>query len=133
MTVPLNMLPSRTPAQLINIARLGLEEAGRTGGAGLRYAAAHLAALRAGAALLAARAEPGRHDPRARVRSVWDLLVEVAPEFGAWAAHFADTSTRRATAEAGIPRMVTDDEADAMLAAATQFVDVVAADVAVAR
>ncbi|MEV4352011.1 chromosome segregation protein SMC, partial [Actinoplanes sp. NPDC049596] len=49
-TVPAHMLPQRTPAQLVTIARQGLDEAARTSPDGLRYAAAHLAALRAAAA-----------------------------------------------------------------------------------
>ncbi|TDC28062.1 chromosome segregation protein SMC, partial [Micromonospora sp. 15K316] len=53
-TVPAHVLPHRTPAQLLAVARLGLTEAGQTRPDGLRYAAAHLAALRAAAALLAA-------------------------------------------------------------------------------
>ena len=52
-TVPAHMLPHRTPAELIAIARLGLAEATQTPADGLRYATAHLAALRAAAAVLA--------------------------------------------------------------------------------
>ncbi|MGK5445498.1 SAV_6107 family HEPN domain-containing protein, partial [Micromonospora sp. URMC 105] len=57
-TVPAHVLPHRTPAQLLAVARIGLSEAAQTRPDGLRYAAAHLAALRAAAALLAARARP---------------------------------------------------------------------------
>ena len=61
--VPAHMLPHRSPAQLLTIARAGLIEAAHTTPDGLRYAAAHLAALRAAAALLAARARPGSSSP----------------------------------------------------------------------
>ncbi|HYN97554.1 MAG TPA: SAV_6107 family HEPN domain-containing protein, partial [Pilimelia sp.] len=57
-TVPAHMLPHRTPAQLLVLARRGLAEAAETRPDGLRYAAAHLAALRAAAAVLATRARP---------------------------------------------------------------------------
>ena len=57
-TVPAHVLPHRTPAELLVIARQGLAEAAQTRPDGLRYAAAHLAALRAAAAMLAARARP---------------------------------------------------------------------------
>ncbi len=52
-TVPAHVLPHRTPTQLLTVARHGLAEAAQTRPDGLRYAAAHLAALRAAAALLA--------------------------------------------------------------------------------
>ncbi len=116
------MLPHRTPAQLLAIARQGLTEAADQPD-GLRYSSAHLAALRAAAAVLGARAKPG---PKARqVRSAWELLAEVAPELADWADHFAGTSQTRAAAEAGIPRVVTAREADDMLRAADTFVGVV--------
>jgi HEPN superfamily protein len=124
-TVPAHMLPHRTPTQLLTIARQGLAEAARTDPDGLRYAAAHLAALRAAAAVLAARARPAAPTRRSRVTSVWALLVLVAPEFGDWASYFALGASKRAAAEAGIPRVVSPREADDLLRAAEQFVAVV--------
>ncbi|WP_433302621.1 SAV_6107 family HEPN domain-containing protein [Actinoplanes sp. CA-030573] len=123
--VPAHMLPHRTPAQLLAIARQGLDEAARTRPDGLRYAAAHLAALRAAAAVLAARARPAAPSRRSKVTSVWSLLVLVAPDFADWAGYFALGATKRAAAEAGIPRVVTPREADDLLRAAEQFVAVV--------
>src|SRR3982751_3618090 len=105
-TVPAHMLPHRTPAQLLTIARQGLAEAAQTRPDGLRYAAAHLAALRAAAAVLAARARPAAPSRRSRVTSAWSLLVLVAPEFTDWASYFALGAAKRAAAEAGIPRVV---------------------------
>jgi len=124
-TVPAHMLPHRTPAQLLTIARQGLAEAAQTRADGPRYATAHLAALRAAAAVLAARARPGAPTRRSRVTSVWSLLVLVAPEFSEWASYFALGAGKRAAAEAGIPRVVTPREADDLLRAAEQFVAVV--------
>jgi hypothetical protein len=124
-TVPAHMLPHRTPAQLLAIARQGLAEAALTRPDGLRYAAAHLAALRAAAAVLAARARPAAPTRRSKVTSVWSLLVLVAPEFADWAGYFALGATKRAAAEAGIPRVVSPREADDLLRAAEQFVAVV--------
>ncbi|MGN9765114.1 SAV_6107 family HEPN domain-containing protein [Micromonospora sp. SD12] len=123
-TVPAHVLPHRTPAQLLAVARRGLAEAAQTRPDGLRYAAAHLAALRAAAAVLAARARPAparRH----RVTSVWVLLSGVAPELDEWARFFALGAGKRAAAEAGIPRVVTVREADDLLRSAEQFVTVV--------
>jgi SAV_6107-like HEPN len=124
-TVPAHMLPHRTPAQLLAIAREGLAEAAHTRPDGLRYAAAHLAALRAAAAMLAARARPAAPTRRTRPTSVWSLLVLVAPEFGDWASYFALGAAKRAAAEAGIPRVVSPREADDLLRAAEQFVAIV--------
>lgn len=124
-TVPAHMLPHRTPSQLLSIARQGLTEAANTSPDGLRYATAHLAALRAAAALLAARARPSTSNRRAKATSAWSLLVLVAPEFSDWAGYFALGASKRAAAEAGIPHVVTAREADDLLRAAEQFVTVV--------
>ena len=131
-TVPAHMLPHRTPAQLLVLARAGLAEAALTRPDGLRYATAHLAALRAAAAMLALRARPAPIG-RNRVTSVWVLLVMVAPELGEWASFFAAGATKRAAAEAGIPRVVTAREADDLLRAAEQFVAVVEVALGVAH
>ena len=124
-TIPAHMLPHRTPAQLLTIARGGLAEAAQTRADGQRYATAHMAALRAAAAVLAARARPAAPQRRTRVTSVWSLLVMVAPEFSEWASYFALGASKRAAAEAGIPRVVSPREADDLLRAAEQFVAVV--------
>lgn len=122
--VPAGVLPHRTPAELLVLARRGLEEAAQTRPDGLRYAAAHLSALRAAAAMLAARAQPAP-TRRNRVTSVWTLLLMVAPEMREWATYFAAGASKRAAAQAGIPRVVTSREADDLLRAAEQFVAVV--------
>jgi hypothetical protein len=131
-TIPANLLPSRTPAQLLAIAHQGLTEAARTSPDGLRYAAAHLAALRAAAAVLAARARPAAPTRRSRVTSAWSLLVLVAPEFSDWASYFSLAAVKRAAAEAGIPRVVTAREADDLLRSAEHFVSLVEATLGVA-
>ncbi|GAA1744076.1 SAV_6107 family HEPN domain-containing protein [Luedemannella helvata] len=130
-TLPAHVLPHRTPVELLILARRGLVEAARTEADGLRYATAHLAALRAAAAVLAARARPGV-GRRSRVTSVWALLVLVAPELGEWAAFFAAGANKRAAAEAGIARAVSTREADDLLRSAGQFVDLVADELGLA-
>ncbi len=122
--VPAHALPHRTPAELLALARHGLTEAEEQRIDGLRYATAHLAALRAAAAVLAARARPapGR---RSRLTSVWVLLTMVAPELSEWADYFAASAAKRAAAEAGIPRVVNARQADDLLRAAETFVSVV--------
>jgi hypothetical protein len=56
LAVSPHALPHRTPRELIALARKGIDEVDDIPGDGLRYAAAHLAALRAAAAVLAAQA-----------------------------------------------------------------------------
>jgi hypothetical protein len=126
VTVPAHSMPHRTPTELLTLARRGLAEAAAPGPDGLRYATAHLAALRAAAAVLAARARPvpGR---RGKLTNVWVLLTMVAPEMGEWAAYFAASAAKRAAAEAGIPRVVSTREADDLLRSAESFVDTVEA------
>jgi hypothetical protein len=86
-----------------------------------RYAAAHLAALRAAAAVLAARARP----VRGRRGSAWELISKVAPEFAEWAAFFAAGSSKRQAAEAGIQRLVSPRDADDMVRQVAAFLDLV--------
>jgi hypothetical protein len=83
-----------------------------------RYAQAHLAALRAAAAVLAARARPRR---RSRPASAWVLLATVAPELEEWSAYFATTSATRSAAEAGVRRLVTTRDADDLVRQAGEF------------
>lgn len=130
LAVPSYVLPHRTSRELIALARKGLAEADDIPGDGLRFAAAHLAALRTAAAVLAARAVPSprsRRNRTTRVTSAWKMLVVVAPELSEWAEFFAAGASKRAAAEAGIPRVVTTREADDLLRAAETFVDVVEA------
>ncbi len=97
-----------------------------------RYAHAHLAALRAAAAVLAARARPrGRRS--SRVRSAWVLLAEVAPELSEWAAFFAAGASKRAAAEAGLRGVVTEREADDLLRDVETFLALVARVLGVTR
>lgn len=122
--IPAHVLPHRSPGELLRLARQGLDEAAMTGQDGLRYATAHLAALRAAAAVLAARARPAP-GMRNRMTSVWALLTRVAPDLGEWAAFFAAGAVKRAAAEAGVPRVVSARDADDLLRAAEQFTAVV--------
>jgi hypothetical protein len=100
-----------------------------------RYARAHLAALRASAAVLAARAgaRPGQPRRSARVRSAWVLLAEVAPELAEWAAFFAAGAGKRAAAEAGLRGVVTAREADDLVREAEAFLALVARALGVAH
>lgn len=89
-----------------------------------RYVAAHLAALRAAAAILAARPRPmeGR---RRRLRSAWELLPEAEPHLAEWAAYFSVSAAKRAAAEAGMVSRVSAADADELLAEAETFVSTV--------
>ncbi|GII76125.1 hypothetical protein Sru01_11070 [Sphaerisporangium rufum] len=89
-----------------------------------RYVAAHLAALRAAAAVLAALPRP-MDARRRRLRSAWELLPEAEPKLGQWAAFFAESARKRAMAEAGMVRVVSAPDADDLLAEAQGFVAVI--------
>jgi SAV_6107-like HEPN len=106
---------------LLESARYGLAAAESEASAGARYVAAHLAALRAAAAVVAARAEPGVTTRRKRPQSVWELLPRVEPALQEWAAFFAAGAAKRAAAEAGLPRAVSVREADDLLRDAETF------------
>lgn len=89
-----------------------------------RYAAAHLAALRTAAAVLAVRGG-GASSGRRHTRNAWVLLAAVAPELEEWAAFFASGAGKRAAAQAGIPGSVSTREADDLLREAETFLGVV--------
>jgi len=124
LSVPAHVFPHRSPSQLLVLARRGLDEAAELRVPGRRYASAHLAGLRAAAAVVAARAKPVPRQ-RSKLTSVWDLLRLVAPELDDWAVYFAASASKRAAAEAGIRGVVTAREADDLLRAATSFIAVV--------
>jgi HEPN superfamily protein len=89
-----------------------------------RYACAHVAALRAAAALLAARAHPAPARRRPQ-KNAWVLLAEVAPELAEWARFFAAGAGKRAAAEAGSVRAVSEREADDLVRDADRFLALV--------
>jgi hypothetical protein len=116
-------LPATTHSYLARAAE-SLQEAIAARDVPTRYARAHVAALRAAAALLAARARPAP-TRRRRQTNAWVLLAEVAPEMGEWAGFFAAGAAKRAAAEAGSTRAVTAREADDLVRDADQFLGVV--------
>lgn len=117
------LLPATTHSYLLRAAE-SLSEAIATGDVATRYACAHVAALRAAAALLAARARPtaARRRPQ---KNAWVLLAEVAPELGEWASFFAAGAGKRAAAEAGSTRAVSEREADDLVRDADRFLGVI--------
>ena len=123
VAVPTSAFPRRAPAALLAAARAGLVEAATSQRTVERYALAHLSALRCAAAVLAARARPG--GARRGPTNAWTLLAVVAPELGEWAAFFAAGAVKRAAAEAGQPRVVSDREADDILRDAQIFLALV--------
>jgi len=106
---------------LLESARQGLAASECDSSAAGRFVGAHLAALRAAAAIVAARAEPPSVRRR-RPQSVWELLPRVEPTLSEWASFFAAGAGKRAAAEAGLPRAVSSREADELLRDAATFV-----------
>jgi len=107
-------------AQLLRRADAELLAARFTADPDDRFVHAHLAALRAAAALVAAWETPSaRRGPRA----VWELLARTAPEFEGWTAYFASGAHERAQVEAGAQGVVSDARAEEVLVTAEDFVD----------
>ncbi len=137
--------PTRTPHPFVPAAShaylarsaASLREAITTTEVPLRYALAHVAALRATAALLAARATPITTRPGARRRpaqkNAWVLLAEIAPELAEWAAFFSAGAAKRAAAEAGSTRAVSAREADDLVRDADRFLGLVEEALGLAR
>lgn len=111
---------------LLAQARAGLDEAAVLESANERYATAHLAALRTAAAVLAARGRPeSTPRRRARIRSAWEVLPEIAPELAEWSVLFASGARRRARAEAGIQGAAGSRDADDLIRDVAMFLRLV--------
>ena len=63
--------------------------------------------------------------PAVGIIGAWVLLGQVAPELGEWATFFAAGAAKRAAAEAGSTRAVTEREADDLVRDADRFLAVV--------
>ena len=101
-------------AVLLEQATAGVLRAGAVASPAERFALARLAAVRAGAAVLATRAVASRSpgSTRSRPRSLWALLAGVAPELREWSMFFAACAVRSS---------VTVREADDMVRQTEQF------------
>lgn len=121
--------PGHPALVLLERARALLSDAAQADTAEERFRLAHLAALRAGAAVLADRGRPA--SARRRLMSVWVLIESVAPEFRDWAVLFAAGATTRAAVEAGATGVVRARAADDQYRAAGQFLALVEAQVGV--
>lgn len=126
MSQPSSAAPA-TPAASVQLdlhrARTALVEAELAHHPSDRFLAAHLAALRVAAVVLALRARPGRRD--SRPRNAWVVLAEVAPELGEWAAFFAATEGKREAVRAGATTLVSAREADDLVRDAQTFLGLV--------
>lgn len=125
-TVGAALLPATTLSYLMR-ATESLSEAVAARDVPSRYACAHVAALRAAAALLAARARPAVARPGARraQKNAWVLLADLAPELEEWAIYFSAGAAKRAAAEAGSTRAVSEREADDLVREADRFLAIV--------
>lgn len=88
-----------------------------------RFRHAHLAAIRAAAAVLALR---GRPSPRSGARTVWEMLVRVEPDLAPWSGYFASGAGLRAAVDSGRTGEVDGSRADEITACAEDFRDEVA-------
>ena len=112
-----------TVLELIDRTRTGLLQACHADAADERYRLAHLAALRAAAAVLAADA---RRTPGSGPRNVWAVLPAVAPELAEWAQFFEGTARRRGQLDRGVV-VVPTREADDLVRQVEIFLELVLA------
>ncbi|GAA3216427.1 SAV_6107 family HEPN domain-containing protein [Actinocorallia longicatena] len=129
MTVhPMPPMPTRrvapTAQSMLRVSRQLLADAAEATHSGVRYSTAHLAALRAAAAVLTVR-EHITAPRRGKPRTAWARLQDAEPLLTEWANFFAAGADKRAAAEAGLPNAVTQAEADDLLHDAEVFVTLV--------
>ncbi|HQY99692.1 MAG TPA: SAV_6107 family HEPN domain-containing protein [Propionicimonas sp.] len=118
------------PAEALAAARAALVAADLADVASERYLQAQLAALRIAAAVLAARAHRASGP---RLRNVWQVVAEVAPEFAEWAGYFATSQMKRQAVAAGATALVSVRDADDLLRDAWTFHEEVARRLRAAR
>lgn len=91
-----------------------------------RYLAAHVAAQRVAALVLASHPIPRRRRP-VGPSDPWQLVARAAPEYAEWAGYFAATQPKRQVVAAGVRAVVSEREADDMVRDADTFLAQVAA------
>lgn len=108
--------------KLVESARQRLAAGRHDTSAADRYVAAYMAALRAAAAVIAAR--PKQDDPgrRRRPQNIWELLPRAEPALGRWAAHFSAVAAARGPVRFGRTRPVSRRQADRLFGDAEAFV-----------
>lgn len=107
--------------QLLRRAQAELDQVGVAAGIEERFLHAHMAALRAGAALLALY--PGK---RRGVRSVWEQIAELDQAWVPWATLFAAGAPIRAAIETGRDPALDWHHVARAEQAAGDFIDLVA-------
>ncbi len=109
--------------QLLRRCEEGLRVAEETADPAQRFCAAHLAAIRAAAAVLAVHGRPRRGSG---ALNVWEVLPKVAPELQEWAVFYTAGAARRAAIEAGMSTTVSARDADDLCRQTRAFAGVVA-------
>ncbi len=114
-TMPGAIRSAGASLDLLDRSRHSLLEACQSREVSQRYLQAQLGALRAAAAVVAARATPDGH---CGPRSLWELLPTVAPELAEWAEFFELVAARRGHAHSA-------READDLIRQSEAFLDLV--------
>ncbi len=132
---------------LLSRSQASLDQACHATVARERYLQAHLAALRAAAALVGSRAardprDPhDPHDPHSphdgsgvpTRRGLWTALAVAFPELGEWASYFAATGRRSRRVVRGEPIPISPRDADDLVRAAQTFLALVTGRLGAAR
>lgn len=115
---------SSTVIELLDRSGASILQASQTTDVAARYIYAHVGALRAAAAILAARSTPSGWS---RPRSVWEVLPSLAPELAEWSEFFAASARHRAALEVGDGQdtTVSARQADDLLRQVELFVELV--------
>jgi hypothetical protein len=114
--------PAPLALKLVESARQKLAAGKRDTSAVDRYVAAYMAALRAAAAVIAAKPKQGDLGRRRRPQNIWELLPRAEPALGRWAAHFSAVAAARGPVRFGRIWPVSRRQADMLFGDAEAFV-----------
>ncbi|TDE90807.1 colicin transporter [Occultella glacieicola] len=117
-----------SPEQLLRRAQAELDEVGAGTGARFTFLHAHMAGLRAAAAVVAVGSGGAGLPARRRhaVRSVWEQLAEAGEQWQPWAVYFAGGAPIRAAIDSDRDVSLSVERAQEAFEAATEFLGLAA-------
>lgn len=113
-----------TSQSLLRRAHIELDAAHRHDSPREQFIHAHMAGLRAAASVLELNSAPTT-SRRKKVRSAWEQLSELGPQWEPWVDHYTGSAVTRAALESGRLPDVSSSQASDAIGVASRFIAVV--------